>query len=270
MAPAAQFVMSDSSRRLAAYRASVDAARAWFTLHHSAVDDSFEVLNSRFEELGKCLQHGRDAQNHTHVSLAPLLLICQRQAFIALDLLRSRQAYQAWLILRPGIEAVLIMGKWVEDVRQYLIWQNRHKNKKEYSKQYSGSGLETKALPNSKQIRRSLSTINDYFAHPNTDYYFRHTKLTDLEDENIELELKFFDDDGFHWASVLGMLHLLITVQESIAKMFFLTFVNVDVRPEGYGLKVFEDAHNGAATTAARRGSIERAIIYDIGLWNRQ
>lgn len=77
------------------YRAAVATNRAWFDQHHGDVVASCNVLNDGFGELGRCLQIGRDNEGHTHVSLMPLLLILQRQAFVALDTLASRQAYQA-------------------------------------------------------------------------------------------------------------------------------------------------------------------------------
>src|SRR5688572_25036823 len=103
------------------YRQSVEGARAWFNENHGSVLTACDVLNEGFGQLGRCLQVGRDCDNHTHISLAPLLLILQRQSFVALDMLASRQAYQAWLVVRPGIESGLFIGKWMDDVENYLV-----------------------------------------------------------------------------------------------------------------------------------------------------
>jgi hypothetical protein len=208
--------------------------------------------------------------NKTHVSLVTLLWICQRQAFVALDSLASRQAYQAWLLLRPGIESVLIMGKWVEDVANFHVWQNRFSSPKKYRKKYSGRALASRVLPRSAEIQKSLSTINDHFVHPNFEYYMRHTRVAERENRSVQVTLRFFEDDEFHWASVLGMLHLLIVIQQSLSMMFADTFVNVEVGPEGYGLEQFERLHWQQALEVAGTGTTASMIIHDIGLWSRR
>jgi hypothetical protein len=251
------------------YRESVEESRAWFFRQHAAVAASFEVLNTSFDELGHCLQVGRDSNNKTHLSLAPLLLIGQRQAFLALDALASRQAYQAWVLLRPGVEAALVMGKWMEDLENYKIWNRRAADPNAYRKAYTGKALVSSVLPRSSEIQESLKTINDLFLHPNPDYYMRHTAISEMADGVVELKLRFFDDDEFHWASILGMLHLMIVMQESLARMFGAKFVNLDVRPDRYGLSRFEAAHAGAAATAAKSDATVTTLIYDIGLWQR-
>jgi hypothetical protein len=251
------------------YRESINESRAWFFREHAAVAESFEVLNAGFDELGRCLQVGRDENNKTHISLAPLLLIGQRQAFLALDALASRQAYQAWVLARPGIEAALVMGKWMEDLANFHIWNQRSTDPQAYRKAYTGKALVSSVLPRSSEIQASLKIINDLFLHSNPEYYLRHTGITELADGNLELKLRFFDDDEVHWASILGMLHLLIVVQESLARMFGSKFVNLDVRPDRYGLTAFEAAHAPAATQAARSDATAGVIIHDIGLWPR-
>lgn len=249
------------------YRASVSAARTWFNENHANVLDSCNVLNKGFTELGRCIQIGRDAQNNTHVSLLPLLMILQRQAFVAIDMLASRQAYQAWLVVRPGIESGLFVGKWLDNVDNYGVWIERAKDPKRYAKEYSGAKLRSKSLTKSAELQTSLKTINDLFAHPNPDYFLRHVKTQPTEDGSIYLELKFFDWDEFHWASVLGMLHLLLVMQDSLARAFAQVFVNVEHDPDGYGLRAFQRLNQDAAGQAAGEGPLMSQIVYDIGLW---
>jgi hypothetical protein len=249
------------------YRTSVAEAREWFEKSHSAVFSSYDVLNQGFVELSRCLQLGRDSSDKTHISLAPLLFILQRQAFVALDSLASRQAYQAWLIVRPGIESALFIGKWIDDIENYRIWDAREQDPKRYTREYSGNKLRSDSLPCSAEIQTSLKTINDLFAHPNPDYYQRHTSVRPVG-EMVQLELKFFDSDEFHWASVLGMLHLLIRIQDSLARAFAGLFVNIEHSPDRYGLKGFVVQHRRAALEAAKAGKLESQVINEIGLWH--
>ena len=251
------------------YRKSVEESRAWFLRQHGAVVKSFDLLNSGFNELGRCLQLGITAQNKSHVSLAPLLMICQRQSFLALESLSTQQAYQAWVLIRPGIESVLVMGKWMDDRKNHDIWANRHQNLQEYVKEYSGKSLRSSALPNSGAIQRSLKSINDNFTHPNSDYYFRHVKLKEMDAENYTLSLLYFDDENFHWASVLAMIHLLIVTQDSLARMFSGIFTNLEHKPDQYGLGQFESIHAESARNAAKADAFCARIIHDIGVWPR-
>jgi hypothetical protein len=250
------------------YRRSLESSRAWFLEHHAAVLTSFQMLDVGFGTLASNLQIGRDANDETHVSLAPLLLILQRQSFVALDALSSMQAYQAWVLIRPGLESALFMGKWMEDLANYHVWENRFKDPDTYRKTYSGRALQSKSLPRSDELQRALKGINDSFAHPNQDYYLRHVRLSTLEGGNFMLKLHFFDDDSFHWASVLSLLHLLIVTQEALARMFAERFVNLDIRPERYGLTAFENQHRQQASDAAAVGKVEAYLLRDLGLWN--
>jgi hypothetical protein len=249
------------------YRAAVAANRAWFNQHHAAVVESCDLLNRGFIALGEVLRLGRDADGHSHISLAPLLLILHRQAFVALDTLASRQAYQAWLLVRPGVESGLIIGKWLDNVENFAIWTNRKKEPQRYAKEYSGTKLRSNSLPQSAALQIALKTINDLFAHPNPDYYGRHTETKPLKDGQILLEVQFFDSEQFHWASVLGMLHLLIAIQDSLARAFANRFINVNHDPDMYGLSGFQSTHLDDARKAAEVDYRLAPIIYDIGLW---
>src|SRR5436190_20329365 len=80
-----------------------------------------------------------------------------------------------------------------------------------------GKSLQSNSLPRSDDLQGALKAINDSFAHPNPSYYLWHTSLSELEGGEFELKLRFFDDDPFHCASVLSLLHLLITTQDALA-----------------------------------------------------
>lgn len=251
------------------YRASLDGMRNHFLAQQPMVVEAFRILGSGFDALSEALQHGRDSDDKTHVSLAPLLFILQRQVFVALDALSSQQAYQAWVLLRPGIECPLIMGKWMDDVRNYHIWVERRSNPKAYRDTYSGRGIISTSLPRAADIQAALKAINDSFLHPNPDYYSRHTRLRELDGGSIELKVEFFDDESFHWSSVLAILHLLIVVQESIGSMFDSRFANVHLPIENFGRSGFVQNHESAAAKAADAGPEDAYVIHDLGLWPR-
>jgi hypothetical protein len=74
------------------------------------------------------------------------------------------------VLLRPGIEAYLIIGKWIDDPATAEIWKNRRNDWKNYQKTYSGPALRSRSLPMSDQIQTILSIVNDDFVHANPDY----------------------------------------------------------------------------------------------------
>jgi hypothetical protein len=250
------------------YRSSLEDSREWFSREYPGVLESFQVLDHGFSNLGTVLTSRRDTDGGSHISLAPLLMLMQRQAFVALDALSSMQAYQAWVLVRPGIECALIMGKWMDDVANHHIWANRFQNQRAYRDTYTGKALISQSLPRSADLQAVLRSINDSFVHPNPDYYTRHIGLTQLENGEVEVRLHFFDDHDMHWASVLALVHLLILTQHSLARMFQDRFVNIELDPDHFGLSGFEEQHRAQAASAAERGLRERYIVQHLGLWD--
>jgi hypothetical protein len=250
------------------YRRSLVESRQWFHEQHPNVGTAFQVLDAGFAKLGETLLIGRDASGKAHVSLIPLLLVLQRQSFVALDALASAQAYQAWITVRPGIESALVMGKWVDDVANYNVWMARRENPAEYRKRYSGSALISGVLPNSDRAQKALRAINDNFVHPNPFYVFRHVRVSELANKEVEIRLLFFDDDSFHWASVLALLHLLVTIQDGIARMFAALFVNIEVVADQFGLAQFRESQIESARSALIAEPALHELLFDIGLWD--
>jgi hypothetical protein len=166
------------------------------------------------------------------------------------------------------LECALIMGKWMNDVGNYHIWINRNEDPEAYRIAYSGKKMVSKSLPRAQDLQQVLKAINDAFVHPNPEYYARHITVNSLEAGETEIRLEFFDDHDLHWASVLGLLHLLILTQVSVAKMFDDRFVNVGIEPEHFGLAGFETQHREQAAAAAAVGERERHIIRNLGLWD--
>jgi hypothetical protein len=249
----------------AEYLDAKETNRKAFAEAYPAVIDAFEVSVRAFSALGEQLRTGRDFNNKTHVSLAPFFLILQRQSMVAYDVISTRQAYQAWVSIRTGIESALIIGKWVDDKSNADIWENRFEDPKPYRKVYQGSGLESKALPNSGSIRSALSHINDLFLHPNPRYYYRHLSMKDLPDKMISLEIDFFDTEDEVSLAILGVLHLVAYVQDSLAAMFASLFI--DMAKLDVGLLDFESKAAGWRSDLGRKHSNLEWSLVNLGLW---
>ena len=205
--------------RVLDYHSTILKNRQLYVLQLPHIYFAFFRFSEALDQIGRRLQSGRDANGKTHVSLIPFLLILERQAMNAFEALVSCRSYEAWVTLRPGIEATLIASKWVEVPENAGIWASRHERKTQYIKTFSGKGLVSDRLPRSSDIKAVLDRLNDEFVHSNEPYYSRHTTARPVDADNIYLALQFFDD----WSDVephgLAFLHLLFLLVDSWDEM---------------------------------------------------
>ncbi len=229
------------------------------------VRPAFEISIRAFDQLALQLRDGRDRNDKTAASLAPFFFILQRQALAAYDALSTNQAYLAWVLIRPGVESALIIGKWVDDEIHARIWEKRRTNMKAYRKVYEGKALRSKSLPRSDEIQLSLSGINDRFLHPNPEYYFRHLELNELAGGAVEMKLNVFDEPTDVAVGVLGVLHLVVVIQDCLARLFANTFPNlsrIDV-----GLTSLETGMGEWAGSVMRESIQAHDALRVLGLW---
>jgi hypothetical protein len=170
------------------------------------------------------------------------------------------------VLFRPGIEAVLIIGKWVDDPANAKIWQNRKEDWKGYKIAYSGKALTSASLPSSDRIRRVLSKVNDDFIHANPDYYSRHLKAGAGDPGYVNFWLDYFDDDLLQEAHAMAFLHLLIFMQDALASLLAKVFaVPVTlILP----LVTFRSNFAKRMTGIAAKSEEAAAILHQLGLYS--
>jgi hypothetical protein len=205
--------------RVLDYHSTIIKNREFYFLQLPHICFAFFGFCQALDGVGRRLQTGRDQHGKTYVSLIPFLLILERQAMNAFEALASCRSYEAWVTLRPGIEATLIASKWVENPDNARIWASRNERKTEYIKTFSGKGLVSDRLPRSQDIKAVLDRLNDEFVHSNEPYYSRHTTARPVDPENIYLALQFFDDSSDVEPHGLAFLHLLIVLVDSWDQM---------------------------------------------------
>ncbi len=208
----------------------------------------------------------RDSEGNSHVSPVPLLLLLRRQAHTAFDVLSADQSHQAWLLLRPGLEAALILGKRVDDPENATIWQNREKNRAAYRKVYTGKALQSASLPGSDRIQMVLSRINDRFVHANIDYYHRHLDVGPGTPGHVSVLLNYFEDDPLQLANVLAFLHLLLVVQDALLGLFNKLFATQASLPSP--LKLFEDTFGERLGELTREKSEYSTVLTELGAYS--
>jgi hypothetical protein len=248
------------------YRSVLAYNRDVFLIEHSDLLKTFIAIDNNFETLIRLPQTRRDRDGNSHVSLAPLILLLRRQAYSAFDVLSADQSYHAWLLLRPGIEAALIIGKWVDDPQNAKIWQDREKDPGAYQRTYIGKFLRSASLTGSERIQTVLSTINGRFVHANLDYYHRHLKVGPGDPGYVNLALSYFEDDTLQLVNVLAFLHLLLVVQEALLALFNQLFGAEVALPSS--LALFRQTYSDRIERLAN-GNVEyKAVLSGLGAWS--
>lgn len=248
------------------YRGALAYNRDVFSIEHGDLLKAFVAIDSNFPALVDPVRTCRDRNGKSHVSLIPFMLLLRRQAHTAFDVLSADQSYQAWLLLRPGIEAVLIIGKWVDDPENAKIWQNRDKDRSAYQKAYTGKGLRSTSLPDSVRIQAVLGAVNDRFVHANLDYYHRHLNVGAGDPGYVNVLLSYFEDDMLQLVNVLAFLHLLLVMQESLLTLFNQLFGIAESLPSPLG--VFRNTYSEKIERLARENSEYRAVLTELGAWS--
>jgi len=250
---------------LVEYEAALFANRRVFLLNHTWAFFAYRQIHETFTALGLVLSQGRDKDRNSHVGLIPFLLIMQRQSVNAFLSLASLQSFQAWVLLRPCLEACLIAGRWVDDPGNATIWRNRDSDPKAYRKRFEGKALHSASLPGSDRIQTVLKAINDDFLHANPRYYDRHTDMERLDPDSYFLKLEYFDDEQDYLAHTFAFLHLLVFIQESFSEMLAATIADQPKVPAG--LSALEGTLMPHVVDFLTKYPGRRRVIEELGVW---
>ncbi len=189
----------------------------------------------------------------------------QRQSRSAFDSLMSFRGYEAWVLLRPCLEAGLIVGKWSENSDNAKTWLNREKDPKPYRREYTGKALRSQALPRSDAIQGVLKLVNDQFVHANPDYYRRHADLISVDTENAGIRIEYTEDPEETEAHTYAILHVLLILQESLLVMLRRLISGVQL--ETLGLTDFEGQFQPRVDKFLKREPRHREFLNEFGLW---
>ncbi len=228
---------------------------------------AYHQIHSNFDKLIRVCSTIRDVKKRSLVSFGPFLLLMQRQGTTAYWSLASNQSYEAWVLVRPMLEACLIIGKWIDNDANAEIWKHREADRKAYQKAYQGRKLESKSLPRSSELRRVLSRINDDFIHLNNQYYQRHTDVLPDSDDSVYIQVHYFDPDEVdHLAHVFAFLHLVLVAQDSIARLWQDVFG--EAGRVTIGLKAFQADFSERVTQFLKTHPDRRPVLEELGLWS--
>ena len=248
------------------YEAALFSNRRVFLLNHGWAFFAYRGLHETFTSLGNVLSQGRDKDGHSHVGLIPFFLIMQRQAANAFFSLASLQSFQAWVLVRPCLEACLMSGKWMDNPQNAVIWRNRQADPKTYRKTYQGKALQSTSLPRSDQIQGVLRVINDDFLHTNSKYFDRHMEMDELDKENVYMQLRYFDPEADYVAHTFAFLHLTAVIQDSLSEM--LAAIIVDQPRVPPTMAKLEETLTARVTTFLSSNPERVGVLEELGLWD--
>jgi hypothetical protein len=235
-----------------------------FKRFETAIADTYKA----WEQVSK----RRDAQGRSHVGLLMFPILSIRQFMTGFQHIAAHQAFLAWSTLRPGLEAFLFLGKWIDDPANAEIWRNRTNDRDAYRKVFEGKALISAALPNAAVLRRVLTRLNDDFMHPNPTYSQRELRVRDEGQDTVLLNLSFFDvESELHEAHLLAFVNLAdFVANESIAvvnKVLNLTPESGMLRRDSEPYDV-SNAERGRALVAHHPEV--RTILVDYGNWDSE
>lgn len=225
---------------------------------------TFDALLSALRSAWARLGNERDASGRSQVGLLRFVNILVRHSIIGFQHIASFQSFLAWLTFRPGLEALLILGKVVDYPANAQIWQNRSNDREAYNKAFSGSALLSKSLPRSGEFRSVLSRLNDDFMHPNPNFTDRDMRRRDCGDDVI-LEINFFDEPASHEAHLLAYLNLLDAIVSSSREMVSALLVSPPAALPT--VQLYSERETARAVRVAAKSDLARKVMEEIGLW---
>lgn len=247
------------------YRRAIAANREIFLLKFPNVFLDFLTTDDYCSALAVAISKGRTKEDKTLISFLPFMGLIQRQMRNAFEAFATAHSYQGWVLLRPALEAALIMGKWTDDRDSAEIWKNRDADWKSYQKAYSGKALLSQSLPESEGIRSVLSRVNDDFMHFNPTYYFRHSRLNAVDPQNYLYTISYFDDNAEQEFHVHAFMHLCVLVARSVASLLQKQYakpMGIDVNLNG-----FRKSYGKTVQRLAKQTPEGIPILTELGLW---
>jgi hypothetical protein len=248
------------------YLATQVTNRQVFFLNFASDFRVFETLLGALRSAWSRLGGERDLSGRSDVGLLPFANILVRHTLVGFQHITLYQSFLAWLTLRPGLEALLMIGKFVDDPANATVWKNRQADRRAYRDAFEGTALESNSLANSADFRRVLSRLNDEFMHPNPDFAFRDATQT-AQNNAVLLEIQCFDTSPeLHEAHLLAYVNLIdrvVAASEGLVNCLCGSHPAAPAIREAYSKR-----ESARATRIADRNNSAKRVLLELGLWN--
>ena len=223
----------------------------------------FNALLSRLQEIWARVGTVRGLSGQSHAGLLPFANLLLRHFIFGFEHLSCYQSFLAWLTFRPGLESLLIIGKFVDDPANAKIWLDREVNPGAYRQVFSGTALESRSLPKSAQFRQVLSRLNDQFMHPNPAFTYRESSVATTSDGPI-IGVQFFDVTAdLHEAHLLAYMNLTDIIVTSCNDLVnsICGATGIASQTQSYGSRGLQRAAQFSKEPTAKK------VLQDLGLW---
>ena len=107
------------------YQSAKDTNRKGFERNYSADVQFFEAANAKLSSIWERLGTTRDKTGHSHAGLLHFANILRGHCILGLENIATYLSYLMWSNFRAGLEALLIVGKFVDDPVNAKVWLNR-------------------------------------------------------------------------------------------------------------------------------------------------
>jgi hypothetical protein len=239
--------------------------REIFLLNYADQFHAFHTIDRNFPVLDVGPQTRRDRHGKSYLGFLPPLMLIRRQANAAFYLLSCHLSSQAWVLLRPALEAALMVGKWADDPDSHAVWEQREQNPDLYYRTYTGKKLRSVSLDRSGDLQDVLRRINDDFIHANPAYYHRQLGAARDGQEHFSLWLNYVDEEDTLQPHLYAFLHLLFVLQESLWRLCAGLFG--DVPPLPTTTNAFESYFSASVRDLALKNSVAVKTLDELGLW---
>ncbi len=251
------------------YCRAKESNRSGFEQNYVADLRSFEALNSKLNSTWERLGTTRDASGRSHVGLLHFANVLRRQTVLGFESIASYQSNLAWSNFRPGLEALLIIGKFVDDPTNARIWLNRASNqpadRRAYQAAFSGQNLKSNSLSRSGDLRDVLTHLNDNYMHPNPAFTY-HDATRSASGNDVFLRIDLFDvDPGIHEANLLAYLNLQAIIVEESCKLVVRVCGSGDPND---GKNLYEQANKARAKQIVASVAGAKKVLKEYGLWH--
>lgn len=155
----------------------------------------FSKLDQQIIDMSKHLNAPPNlTAKHSFRFIATFLLVAQRQMRNAFSLFLRRMSYDGLLLFRVALESTVFAYRIFKEPQLLSVWALKNKDWKNFTKKFRRDKFPND-MPFRTEIRRSLDTVNNYWAHPNIDYFI---KVLVFASESIQVHSFDHDDDKFH------------------------------------------------------------------------
>ncbi len=254
------------------HHARLVQAREAFLLNHKAtimaVGHANSVLHDIMIAVGNQARHDRNLRDAIVVALS----VMRRESTHALDAISQHEFHQAWFVMRPAVEAALVVGKWLDDFSFFTLWRSTNRSKaqqQDCNRAFMGKGLVSQSLPNAERIRLALKTINDKFSHWNLAHLLQTAELKKDASGLEGIFVRWGDDSESLKPHAYAFVHLLALVVESTASML-LTKNWIGSSDEYFVLRHVETEFEGAVRSCAATNNGATDTLIALGAWSRK